>query len=65
MTFDAAFSTKTAEPGNWGVYAFAQRHLAAHVEFCKTFRVRSRYVSLCMNVPSQTGNIVVMTKNTC
>ena len=31
------------------------RYLAAHqFEFCKTFRVLSRYVSLCMNVPSQT-----------
>ena len=33
--------TKTAEPGNWGVQAFASRYLAAHVEFCKTFRVRT------------------------
>ena len=41
LTFDAAFSTKTAEPGNWGVQAFAPRYLAAQVEFCKTFRVRT------------------------
>ena len=41
LTFDAAFSTKTAEPGNWGVQTFAPRYLAAHVKFCKTFRVRT------------------------
>ena len=40
--------------GNWGAYAFVPRYLAAPVEFCKTFRVLSRYVSLTMNVPSKT-----------
>ena len=31
---------------------------------CKTFCVLNRYVSLCMNVPSQT-EILLLTKNTC
>ena len=35
----------------WGL---KKKYLPAHVEFCKTFRVLSRYVSLCMNVPGQT-----------
>ena len=30
------------------------------VEFCKTFRVLSWYVSLCMNVPSQTEILVIL-----
>ena len=47
-------STNRAERGNWGAYAFAPRYLAAPVEFCKTFRVLSRYVSVTMNVPRQT-----------
>ena len=40
-------STDGAELGNGGAFqAFASRYLAAHSEFCKTFRVLSRYVSL-------------------
>ena len=52
LTFDAAFSRKTSEPGNWGTWAFAPRDIAAHVEFCKMFRILSQYVSLCMNASS-------------
>ena len=33
LTFKAAFSNKTAEPGNSRAQAFAPTYLAAHVEF--------------------------------
>ena len=64
--FDAAFSTKTVEPGNWGASAFAPRYFAAHVEFCKTFRLLSRYLSMTTYERSKSNrNIVVMTKTIC
>ena len=71
MTLDAAFSTKTAEPGNWGGLSFCSeihvRYLAAHVECCKTFKFvyLAGIVSLFVNVPKSNGTIVVLTKKTC
>ena len=60
LTFHAAFSTKTAGAGELGGLSFCSKIP------CSTrrglFRVLSRYVSLCMNVPSQTEILLLRLK---
>ena len=47
------FQYKDSGAGELGGLSVCSEIACSRVEFCKTFRVLSRYVSLCMNVPSQ------------
>ena len=48
------FRYEQSAPRGPGGLSFCSEIPCSTYEFCKTFRVSTRYVSLCMNVPSQT-----------
>ena len=53
LTFDAAFSTKTGEPGNWGLKLLLRDTLQHALSFVNGFvYLAGRYH--CMNIQSQT-----------
>ena len=65
LTFDAAFSTKTVEPGNWGGLSFCSTIPCSTRRVLKNVSCTQPVFITIYECSKSNENIVVMTTNTC